>query len=195
MEVGFLCYTTEWRKCGFTFKMSPVPLNPHYRIETGRPQTGIVHKLWAYMPARRLTHASSLKHTAQRLLSGSVSQSAWSWYQWVWDGTHAAVKDSFLVSVLISKSSHPRRGHHMSEPAAGRLLLSKFNQYVPHHVSPLYDLPEKKKKKKESIASFLSTHIWMGQEDLHGFVLAENGVCSHLPQVGLQRSTVELPLA
>lgn len=134
--------------------MSPAPLNTHYRIETGRPQTGIVHKLWAYTLVRRLTHASSLNHAAQRLLSGSVSQSAWSWYQWVWDGPHAAVKDSqsdnrkirFLPSAFISKSSHPCGGHHMSQPAAGRLWLSKFNQYVPHHVSPLYDLPEKKKK-------------------------------------------------
>lgn len=110
----------KWAFCA-TFKMSPVPLNTHYRIETGRPQTGIVHKLWAYMSVRRLTHASSLKHTAQRLLGGSVCQSASSWYQWVWDGTHAAIKDSqsdnrkihFLLSVFISKSSHPqwRRSH------------------------------------------------------------------------------------
>lgn len=47
----------------------------------------------------------------------------------------------------------------------------------------------------ERIVCFLSTHAWVGQEDLHGFVLAEDGVCGDLPQEGLQRSTVEPPVS
>lgn len=48
--------------------------------------------------------------------------------------------------------------------------------------------------KKKSV-SFLSTHIWIGQKDLQGFVLAEDAMCCNLPQEGLQGSTVDLPLS
>lgn len=37
----------------------------------------------------------------------------------------------------------------------------------------------------QRIFSFLSTHLWNGQEDLHGFVFAEYGVRSDLAQEGL----------
>lgn len=72
--------------------------------------------------------------------------------------------------------------------------MSKFNQYVPHNVSFLYNLHKKRVFLCVSV-SFPSTHIWMGQEDLQGFVLAKDAMRRNLPQEGLQGSTVDLPLS
>lgn len=52
LEVCFVLYSC--------LKMSPVPLNTRYRIQTGRPQTGIVHKLWTLKSFKRLTLASEI---------------------------------------------------------------------------------------------------------------------------------------
>lgn len=73
----------------------------------------------------------------------------------------------FSCLFLISKCSRPCGGHHMTEPAAGRLWLSKFNQYVPHNVSPLYNLHDKKQlfyiRSKDSFLSVHSHLNWSGR--------------------------------